>query len=65
MILYLRFRSDSESKLWSLASRALLLAKQVGPRSIESFKPLLQNEGSDDLPLLDGFDCPEWKRGNN
>lgn len=56
MILFLRFRSDSESKLWNLASRALILAKQIGPRSIESFKPLFQNEGSDDLPKL-------WEEG--
>lgn len=62
MILFLRFRSDSESALQNLANSVKVLLRQVpGHTLVESFEPLFQNEDGDDLPsLFDGFQAPEW-----
>lgn len=62
MILFLRFRSDSEQALKALAKSVESLRKHVpGFTIVQPFEPLYQNEDSEDLPILDGFDCPEWK----
>lgn len=63
MILFLRFRSDSESALRTLADKVKVLQKQVpGFTLVHAFEPLYQDEGSNDLPLFpDGFDeMPHW-----
>lgn len=62
MILFLRFRSDSESALQNLADAVKVLQRQIpGYTLVESFKPLFQNEDGDDLPsLFDGFECFYW-----
>lgn len=62
MILFLRFRSDSETALRNLADAVKVLQRQVsGYTLIDSFQPLYQNEDGDDLPsLFDGFECFDW-----
>lgn len=63
MILFLRFRSDSESALRTLAEKVKVLQNQIpGYTLVKPFEPLYQNEGSNDLPLFpDGFDeMPDW-----